>query len=830
MTASVNNGPTFGKVIFEINPPKEIENSPAAFARTLLALTQIRRAGFLERFSGNMENISLEIGSIDAIVHFYAIVPIHLANHFEAQIAASYPKAGIGRLENDYVLGRDLANLFVKELVLAGPFYLPIKTYKTEKDVDPLASVLGTLAKVPDGSTLIFQLNLAHGGKWQGVGRKVIQRGIPTLDEEGKTKYAKHPQAGLIEEKISQQGFEVSLRLASAHKDREVAASNLTNLLGAFGSFAVGEGNSLRLYKPIISFRNDLAPGFFLRNITPFRPHQYLNVDEVATLWHLPDNLTSQIKNISWGGQGFNDPPQNLPVVLDATDEEKQQINFFAETEFKNQKALFGIRNGEDRRRHFYIIGKTGTGKSTLIANMAISDIKKGYGVGIIDPHGDLSDIILDYIPESRIEDVIYLDPSISDRTFHLNPFEVGGSEQGDIVTSNFVAIFQKLYDYSWGPRLEYILRNTVLTLVKRRESTMLDIPKILTDTVFRREAVAMVQDPVLRNFWVNEFNQYSEKFKQEAVAPILNKVGQFLSSIKIRSIVGHPKSTLNLSEIMDQGKILILNLTQGKIGQDNAALLGAMFITKFELAASGRANLPSLERRDFFLYVDEFQNFATTSFIKILSEARKYRLNLILANQYMAQLSEEIQKAIFGNVGSIVSFVVGAADAAALTLEFGKSVTPEELVALSRFKVAVKLSIDQATCAPFFGHTLPLPESLDGLREQVMATSLAKYTRPLEKEVPPPSRTLETGGESVPADVVEEVPFSAQHVAPAGQSFPAPARPHSPDYSRSRDFSQRPPHDSSPRPGNPFNHPRNLAKNVSSLTSPRSARAPSPK
>lgn len=578
---------------------------------------------------------------------------------------------------------------------------------------------------------IVFQINLAHGGKWQGIGYGIISRGIAETTSDGVKSVKPHPQAALIETKIAQKGFEVSMRLLSDSPDPIRAKDNLSNIAGSFGSMSSGEGNNLGLRKEVF-FKKDHTLAFFNRTLNPKQKYQFLNVDEIATLWHLPDDKTSQIKNIAWGGEAFNDPPQDLPVSTDLSIEDKEKINFFAKTEFKNKMTTFGIKDGDDRRKHFYIIGKTGTGKSTMIANMAISDIRKHHGVAIIDPHGDLCDHLLNYIPSDRINDVAYLDPSNLERSFRINPFEVQGEEQADVVASGIISIFHKLYSYSWGPRLEYVLRNTAMTLLKHPGATMLDIPLLLTDARFRSGFVENLDDIVLKNFWSKEFDNLTEKLRQEAVAPILNKIGQFLSSPKIRNIVGFEKSTIDLQKMMDEEKIIILNLSQGKLGEDNSSLLGALFITKLQLAAMNRAAMPEKDRKDFYLYVDEFQNFATTSFVKILSEARKYHLNLVLGNQYIAQVDEEVQKAIFGNVGSIASFIVGATDAKALFLEFGKVIPEEDLTSLPRFQIALRLSIDSSTSAPFLGTTLPLPDCKNSNREKVIRASLERYTKPV--------------------------------------------------------------------------------------------------
>jgi hypothetical protein len=362
---------------------------------------------------------------------------------------------------------------------------------------------------------------------------------------------------------------------------------------------------------------------------------------------------------------------------------------------------------------------------------MAISDMRNNKGIAIIDPHGDLCDTILDYIPSHRLNDVVYLNPKDTQHPFRINPLEVSNKEQADLVASGILAIFQKLFAHSWGPRLEYILRNTLLTLCYLNDTTLLDVTKVLTNTGYRKRIIEKTQDQALLNFWNDEFNKMDDRQRNEAISPILNKVGQFITSPRIRTILERPHSSVNLEEIMNSGKILLLNLSQGLIGEDNAALLGAMFITKIQQAAMNRVSIPEPERKDFYLYVDEFQNFATSSFVKILSEARKYRLNLTVANQYTAQVSEEIQKAIFGNVGTLISFLVGSADASLINKEFGNTYDESDLVGLDNFEVITKLSIDNRTGAPFPARTLPLPQAKNSNRETAIQLSTERYGKP---------------------------------------------------------------------------------------------------
>jgi len=408
-----------------------------------------------------------------------------------------------------------------------------------------------------------------------------------------------------------------------------------------------------------------------------------------------------------------------------------KEIAIFAETNFRNKARRFGIRK-DDRRRHMYFIGKTGMGKSTVLENMIIGDINAGLGVAVVDPHGDLAEKILKYIPSDRINDVIYFNPSDIDYPIAFNVVERVEPHLRHLVASGLIGVFQKLWADSWGPRLEYILRNTILAILEYPGATLLAITRMLSDKDFRKKVVEKIQDPVVKSFWVKEFAGYADKFASEAVSPIQNKVGQFLSSSLIRNIVGQVKSSINVREVMDEGKVLIMNLSKGRIGEDNSALLGAMMITKIQLAAMSRVDVPEEERRDFYLYVDEFQNFATDSFANILSEARKYRLNLIMAHQYIEQLSEKVKPAVFGNVGTLVVFRVGAADAEELVLEFTPTFTEEDLVNLPKYQMYLKLMIDGVASDPFSAKGLPpfTREEETGNMEKVIKVSRERYAR----------------------------------------------------------------------------------------------------
>lgn len=417
---------------------------------------------------------------------------------------------------------------------------------------------------------------------------------------------------------------------------------------------------------------------------------------------------------------------------------DKKEITLIGETDYRNQKRRFGIKL-DDRRRHVYIIGKTGVGKTTLLENMAISDIQAGRGLGVVDPHGEFAEKLLDYIPEDRLEDVIYFDPSDTEQPIGFNPLEQVSGDERHLIASGMMGVFKKIWPDVWSTRMEYILNNTLLALLESPGATLLGVLRMFSDNNYRKEIVDNLEDPVVKHFWAEEFAKYTQRLQIEAVAAIQNKVGQFVTNPLVRNILGQRKSLIDMKKIMDEGKILIVNVSKGKIGEDNMALIGAMVITKLQLAAMTRAKESNKDYKDFFLYVDEFQNFATDSFATILSEARKYRLSLTLAHQYINQLvvdgNTRVRDAIFGNVGTIVSFRVGASDAEFLEKEFEPEYTANDLVNLSKYHIYIRLMIDGIASAPFSAATLPpqyLP-SESSPKETIVEFTRRKYGTPKE-------------------------------------------------------------------------------------------------
>ncbi|MFC1600517.1 type IV secretory system conjugative DNA transfer family protein [Patescibacteria group bacterium] len=700
-------------VTLNLKLPRNTEVTPEATKTFLAALTQINPSSFFGKLLGNKQkSFSLEIAVIDQQIYFIITCDTELVPFIETQIQSNYPLAIIEKIEDPLNNLKDFD--YLKVYLRKGSYY-SIATYDTFSDIDPMSSALSVLAKSDPKEVTIIQIALSSvNPSWQEKGRSFAEKG--TKNEDGT--YSQRPDHNLIIEKISYPGFAVTMRIIST------ANKTLNELRNSLGVYTKSDGNSLTAKMP---------PKLFGKNLKAVKERvanekQILNIKEIATLWHLPNDKI-KVPSIVWGTSVLSEPPNSLPVSDGITNEEKQAINFFAKTLFKNKETIFGIKD-LDRLRHIWTVGKTGTGKSTMIANMAIDDLKKDRGVGVIDPHGDLCEDMLDYIPKNRINDTVYFNPADREHPIVVNPLEVTNREEAELVVSGLMSIFTKVWANVWSARMEYILRNSFLTLADVPNSTLADVLKLLANQSYRNKIVAKVNDPALTHFWKDEFDQMPPQLQKEAIAPIQNKVGQFVTSPMIRRIIGSPKSTISLDEIMDERKIFIANLSQGKLGEDNAALLGAMIITKFQLSAMRRIDVDKEKRVPFYLYVDEFQNFATDSFIKILSEARKFGLALTLANQYMAQIPEHVQKAILGNAGTLISFGIGAEDAQIIYKEFAEVFEHGDLINLQNFQIALKLMIDGHTSRPFLATTLPLPASKNQNRDKVLTVSRERYAK----------------------------------------------------------------------------------------------------
>ncbi|HVE80843.1 MAG TPA: DUF87 domain-containing protein [Candidatus Dormibacteraeota bacterium] len=735
------------------NDKKELsaEQMFASLHGILRPKTELRKEGSLQ------EHISCEIASIENKIHFYVWTPKHLKDFVEGQIYAQYPNVRIREGIEDYAAGQPGERVVHStELTLTRDEVLPIKTF-VSFEVDPLAGITAVLAKLdqPGEEMWVQVLSRPEDDSWQNKGMNyieqvksgnmqlkselighLIQLPVYILSNFFKALFEPPQQAGekggkseslstgqqaavkAVEAKVAKLGYQVKVRIVYLGPTPELAKQRIQAIVGGFKQFNTTNLNGFTPKRT--TFDHDILKEYRARL---FLDAGYtLNIEELASLYHLP-HTSVETPNMVWTTTKTAEPPSNLPT-LENTDAE--DLSLFGETNFRGHNTRFGFKR-IDRGRHLYIVGQTGTGKSKLLNLLSLSDIYHGQGMAIVDPHGDFATDMMEFIPENRLDDVIYFNPADREFPIAFNPLEVSDPAFKNHISSEMVGVLKRMFD-SWGPRLEYILRYTILALLDYPDSTMLGITRMLTEKEFRKKVIKEIQDPVVKSFWVNEFASWNDKFANEAVAPVLNKVGAFTANPLVRNIIGQPKSSIDLRKVMDDGKILIVNLSRGMVGEDNAAILGALMVTKIQLAAMGRANVSLGERRPFYLYVDEFQNFATDSFAVILSEARKYGLNLTVANQYISQMPETVRDAVFGNVGSMVTFRVGAEDGSVMGKYFEPIFEPGDLVKLHNQEIFISMSIDGEKALPFSAKTIMMPQPENDLSARIIDSSRQRF------------------------------------------------------------------------------------------------------
>lgn len=735
--------------------PRTNDKNELAAEQMLASLHGILRPKSELRRSGQLqEHISLEIVAIGQRIRFYIWTPKHLQAFVEGQVYAQYPTVQIYEQTEDYAARQfHQTVLHSTELTLTDNETLPIKTFPNF-EVDPLAAITGTLGKLDKEDEEVWIQIMARpiSDDWHKRGARMVQRikgGKGTLNGAGGaalsytgqlfTALVKPPEAtgtvaggpaelserdksriAAIETKGTKLGYQVKIRIMYAGHDQTTARQRMQAMVGAFKQFNTTNLNGFTSKSS--SFSREKQAEFQTRF---FVDHGFiLNIEELASMFHLP-HTSVETPNIVWATTKTAEPPPNIPVQV--TGKEKD-ISLFGVTNFRGDNTVFGLLRN-DRSRHIYIIGQTGTGKSGGLELLTLSDVYYDQGFAIIDPHGDYAQHVMSFIPERRIDDVVYFNPADTEHPIGFNPLEVTDPTLKNHISSELVGVMKRMFE-SWGPRLEYILRYTLLALLDYPNSTMLDITRMLTEKKFRDEVITYIDDPVVKTFWTTEFASWNEKFATEAVAPVLNKVGAFTANPMIRNIIGQPKSTFNIRKIMDDGKILIVNLSRGLMGEDNAAILGAMMVTKIQLAAMSRQDVPEAQRRPFYLYVDEFQNFATDSFATILSEARKYALNLTVANQYISQMSEPVRNAVFGNVGTIICFRISPDDAPFLQKYFEPQFEATDLIQQhSRFFVTTMMISDEKAPA-FSAKTLNIPKTPADHTEEIVKLSRERYTQ----------------------------------------------------------------------------------------------------
>ncbi|MEK7603433.1 MAG: DUF87 domain-containing protein [Patescibacteria group bacterium] len=664
------------------------------------------------------QHISLEIAVQKRLIGFYIWVPESLKSFVEEQIYAQYPNVHISEAEDYTKSHPEFGTQLAAQINFTANEALPIKTFPSF-EVDPLAAITATLAQFNDEEEAWIQFVVRpatenwykrsekyatgiRGGKTSTIGLMSTLWAPPeTKTEAPKLMEHQSARASAAEEKSHKLAYEMLLRVA--YRGNVPSAQARMRIQAIAATFKQFNTTYLNGFKHKVTGQDQ-------RFLMPFHARSFsgkgvvVNIEELASLYHLP-HTNVETPNILWANAQTAEPPANLPII---NEENREKISPVGVTNFRGHNTMFGIPR-DDRGRHLYIIGQTGTGKSGLLELLTISDIYSPYGFAVIDPHGDYAISILKRIPEHRVKDVIYFNPADVDFPIAFNPMEVLDPKLKTHTTSEIIGVLKRMFE-SWGPRLEYILRYSLLALLDYPGSTMLDITRILTDKKFRIEVLSYVQDPVVRNFWEVEFASWNDKFATEAVAPVLNKVGAFTANPIVRNIIGQPKSSFNIRQIMDERKILLVNLSRGLIGEDNAALLGALLVTKIQLGAMSRADIDVTQRVPYYLYVDEFQNFATDSFATILSEARKYALNLTVANQYIAQMMQSVKDAVFGNVGSIISFRTSADDARTMLKYFEPKFTEHDLVHMHNRHIVLSMTIEGEKVQAYSATTLNLP------------------------------------------------------------------------------------------------------------------------
>ena len=748
-------------VLLVLEIPRTNDKQELAAEQLFASLHGILRDNKELRLSGGQqEHISFEIASVNGQIRFYVWVPKTLQSFVEGQIYSQYPTVQIHQANEDYTEHeRDHEVAYSTELTLTTDEFLPIRTFQNF-EVDPLAGVTGTLAKlettgeelwiqvlarpIPDdwqhaadryinniksgrglslpglGGSIQWIVGIL-GALWQPPEQGVGQSTTVELSDRDKTRISE------AEKKATKLGYEVKIRLVYMGESNTNAKLRMQALVGTFKQFNSTNLNGFRAVKG--AFGKEFLEKYRKRAF--YGDGFILNIEELASVFHLP-HTNVETPNIVWASAKTAEPPSKLPV-LTGNDANDDQISAFGVTNLRGISHQFGMLR-YDRSRHVYIIGQTGAGKSGLLELFALSDIFHNQGYAIIDPHGDFAINNMKFIPGSRLNDVIYFNPADTAYPLGFNPLEVTNPNQKTNISSEVIGVLKRMFGDSWGPRLEYILRYTILALLDRPETTMLDITRMLTDKEFRKETLGYCRDTVVLQFWNVEFASWNDKFVAEAIAPVLNKVGAFTANPIIRNIIGQPKSTFNIRQIMDEGKILIVNLSKGLIGEDNAAILGSFLVTKIQLAAMSRSDIPDVrDRRPFYLYVDEFQNFATDSFATILSEARKYGLNLTVANQYISQMSETVRDAVFGNVGTIISFRVSADDAPILAKQFEPNFESIDLLQMHNRNFVINMVIGGEKTPAFSARSLELPPSQADNTPHIIEHSRRMYSKSRE-------------------------------------------------------------------------------------------------
>ena len=683
-------------VTVEVKLLKENEIKIDAAEQMFASFASLKKSGWFS-FLDLDDVIAFEIVGKEADIRFYVSAPAKIIDLVEKSIYGYYPMADIKKVEEPNIFSEN-GKVAYGSLVAKEHSYMPLKIFK-DMPTDSLSATTSALSKISEGEGAMIQMLIRPSqGKWKKIGKSYISLTKKSEADPEKATFKTDPKVlERISDKCSKPGFETVIRFVVSAKTKEVAEAHLKNIKTALSQFN-SDLNRFKKTKIVFKggFMMDFIYKFFPVIDLPFvKSILHLSSDELATLFHFP-NKTVETPHINWLRAKTAPVPSELST---------EKGTFMGSGYYRGVKRPVYISD-KDRMRHMYIIGKTGTGKSELLKEMIKQDIKKGRGVCVIDPHGDLVDDAIKHVPPERAEDVIYFDPSDTERPMGLNLLEADTEDQKHFMTTAIINLMYKLYDPQRtgiiGPRFEHAVRNAMLTVMYEEGATFIEIMRILQDSKYVQEILPKVTDPIIRRYWTDQIAQTADFHKSEVLDYIVSKFGRFVTNKTMRNIIGQSKSAFDFRKVMDEGKILFINLSKGKLGEENSNFLGLVLVPKILLAAMSRQEISQEQRRDFFLYVDEFQNFATPDFATILSEARKYGLSLTVANQFIGQMEEEIKNAVFGNVGTIISFRIGVTDASYVQREFQPIFGESDLINIDRFHVYMKTLSDGEPVPPF--------------------------------------------------------------------------------------------------------------------------------
>ena len=680
---------SLGSVVLQVAVPRDNELKIDVAEQLYSSIYSVKKIGVFS-FIKPEDHISFELVARKEDIRFMVVCPMDLRDLVEKQIHGAYPGAEIKEID-EYNIFSEHGKVSFAQLRLKAASFYPLKVFK-ELPTDPLSSLTSALAKMGDGEGAVVQILISPATKgWQSAGAAFLSKTRAQEADPEKAQYQVDVKTlDAIENKIGKPGFETTVRVVVSSTTQQAADAHQRNIMGTFSQFSSDQNGFTQAR---VLLKRFFMIDFIYRYQPLFGRRAILSSEELATIMHFP-NKQVETPHIHWLMAKRAPAPAEIPT----------QGMYLGKSSYRGISRKVYI-SGDDRQRHMYIIGKTGTGKSELLKEMILQDIRAGKGVCFIDPH-DMVEKLMELIPPERAEDVIYFDPSDTERPMGLNMLEARTEEQKHFVVSSIIGLMYKLYDPHKtgiiGPRFEHAIRNAMLTVMSEEGNTFIEVVRVLTDSKYVQELLPKVKDPIVRRYWTDQIAQTADFHKSEVLDYIVSKFGRFVTDKMIRNIIGQSKSAFNFREVMDEGKILLINLAKGKIGEENSNFLGLILVPKILVAAMSRQDIPEEKRRDFYLYVDEFQNFATPDFATILSEARKYRLNLTVANQFIGQVEEEVKQAVFGNVGSLVAFRVGVTDANFLQHEFSPTFNEADLVNIERFNVYIKTIVDNEPMTPF--------------------------------------------------------------------------------------------------------------------------------